>query len=608
MSDRKDLPTPSSTNFEARVRETLMTYLGRTGDPLDRGVTLRDLLDSGLAKLKPGRTPTSLSVGGSTLPIQPQATETEPDLTPPPTPTGFSVAAGLNNIFIEHDDPAYSQGHGHFRTRLYGKTISAGDPLPAFADAVEIAQFTGSVHSHPSNLSTTWRLWVKWESSDGVLSVSPAGGTNGLEATTGKIGNTDLGPLIVEAGNLATGAVTATKLAAEAVEATKFASGIEPVSVVTAVPTTKSTNTIYNSTDGKLYRWNGTAYVASVPTTDLTGQIEAAQIADAALTTAKFASGIEPVTIVTSLPTTKSTNAVFNTTDGKLYRWDGTAYVASVPTVDLSGTIEAAQIAAGAVDTSKLASDAITSGVFAPGYQPLGVVTNLPPALGYTGPNTVFQTSDSKIYRYDGVDFTSVVEALDIDSRGLDIKDLLGNTVFDYTGEIAPTAYVNVNSNNVLISDVAANALVPSLNYVGAFASAPTQVQLGAAWKQNSVYKNTTDGKSYVLTGTPLAWVEYLADGQLFLLVIESTNGTIFRVGGNQSTLLKARLFKNGAEVTDQTPESWFRWRRVSALPQAPPNDDATWNGLYASGYRQVSINVDSVNARATFFCDILSP
>jgi hypothetical protein len=466
MSDRKDLPTPSSTNFEARVRETLMTYLGRTGDPLDRGVTLRDLLDSGLAKLKPGRTPTSLSVGGSTLPIQPQATETEPDLTPPPTPTGFSVAAGLNNIFIEHDDPAYSQGHGHFRTRLYGKTISAGDPLPAFADAVEIAQFTGSVHSHPSNLSTTWRLWVKWESSDGVLSVSPAGGTNGLEATTGKIGNVDLGPLIVEAGNLASGAVS----------------------------------------------------------------------------------------------------------------------------------------------TSKLASDAITSGVFAPGYQPLGIVADLPPALGYTGPNTVFQTSDSKIYRYDGVDFTSVVEALDIDSRGLDIKDLLGNTIFDYTGEIAPTAYVNVNSNNVLISDVAANALVPSLNYVGAFASAPTQSQLGAAWKQNAVYKNTADAKSYVLTGNPLGWVLYLQDGLAFLLTIESTNGTVFRVGQSTSTLLKARLFKNGAEVTDVTPTGWFRWRRVSAIPQAPPNDDAAWNALYVTGYTQVSINVDSVYARATFFCDVISP
>lgn len=285
------------------------------------------------------------------------------------------------------------------------------------------------------------------------------------------------------------------------------------------------------------------------------------------------------------------------------------ATTGKIGNVDLGPLIvEAGNLASGAVNTSKLASDAITAGVFAPGYQPIGFVESLPPALGYTGPNTVFQNSDSKVYRYDGVDFTSVVEAIDIDSRGLDIKDITGNIIFASDGEIAPTAYVDVNNNNVLISDVAANSLVPSLNYVGAFSTAPTSTTLGAAWKQNAVYKNTLDGKSYVLTGAPLAWVEYLADGQLFLLTIESTNGTIFRVGQNTSTLLKARLFKNGAEVTDVTPEAWFRWRRVSALPQAPPNDDATWNASYQSGYRQISINVDAVYARATFFCDIVSP
>ncbi|MBQ1766795.1 MAG: carbohydrate binding domain-containing protein, partial [Aquincola sp.] len=39
------------------------------------------------------------------------------------------------------------------------------------------------------------------------------GGTNGKSATTGKIGNNDLGPLIVEAQNIASGAVTPGKLA-----------------------------------------------------------------------------------------------------------------------------------------------------------------------------------------------------------------------------------------------------------------------------------------------------------------------------------------------------------------------------------------------------------
>lgn len=200
------------------------------------------------------------------------------------------------------------------------------------------------------------------------------------------------------------------------------------------------------------------------------------------------------------------------------------------------------------------------------------------------------------------------VGATEIDSRGLSIKDASGNTIFGSDGSIAGSAYVNLDGNNVLISTLAANNITPSLTFVGNFATAPTEAQLGTAWRQNAVYKNTIDGKSYVLTGTPLGWVVYLEGGQAFTLTVESTNGTVFRVGQASSTLLKARLFKNGAEVTDETPESWFRWRRVSAIPRPAPNDDATWNAQYASGYRQVSISVDSVYARATFFCDIISP
>ena len=64
-------------------------------------------------------------------------------------------------------------------------------------------RFRGQFDSYPTETGTRWCIWLKWLSSDGVLSATPAGGTNGAQATTGKIGNTDLGPLIVEAANLA---------------------------------------------------------------------------------------------------------------------------------------------------------------------------------------------------------------------------------------------------------------------------------------------------------------------------------------------------------------------------------------------------------------------
>jgi hypothetical protein len=190
MTNRNDLPPPSAGNFPQRVRETLMTYLGKQGNPLDRGLTLRDLIENGIIKLAKGWRP-----GGDIPLLEPGdavAQGEEPDLTPPPTPTGFAVSAAISHVFIEHDLPAYLMGHGHLRTRLYGVTHTAGQPLPTFNDTVELGQFSGTIWALASNPATTWRLWIKWETVDGVLSAAPAGGTNGLEAVTGQ----DVGTLL----------------------------------------------------------------------------------------------------------------------------------------------------------------------------------------------------------------------------------------------------------------------------------------------------------------------------------------------------------------------------------------------------------------------------
>jgi hypothetical protein len=183
-TNRTDLPSPNASNFGMRMRETLMTYLGRQGDPLDRGLTLRDLIENGIIKLRDGFV---LRPGAGSISLDPGANvgAEEPDLTPPPQPTGFTVAAGISYLFVEHNKPTYTTGHGHLRTRLYGATWTSG-PLPTFTNAVEIAQFTGQVYSHTTNPATTWHLWIKWESVDGVLSPTPAGGTNGLAVTTGQ--------------------------------------------------------------------------------------------------------------------------------------------------------------------------------------------------------------------------------------------------------------------------------------------------------------------------------------------------------------------------------------------------------------------------------------
>lgn len=200
--NRSDIPNTSAPNFTAKMREAMMTYLGRQGDPLDRGLTLRDMVESGLVQLRNGFTLRNTS---GTIPLQPGPNigSEAIDLTPPPQPTGFFVSAGISFILVEHNHPTYTAGHGHLRTRLYGATWTSG-PLPTFADAVEIGQFSANVYSHPTNPATTWHLWIKWESVDGVLSPTPAGGINGLSVTTGQDVSTLLDAL--------TGKITASEL------------------------------------------------------------------------------------------------------------------------------------------------------------------------------------------------------------------------------------------------------------------------------------------------------------------------------------------------------------------------------------------------------------
>lgn len=125
---------------------------------------------------------------------------------------------------------------------------------------------------------------------------------------------------------------------------------------------------VFLTTDNKLYRYDGGAWTTAVPTVDLTGTISSAQIANGSISGTKFASGLEPVTVVSSVPSTATTNTIFNTSDGKLYRWNGSAYIKTTPGADIvANSITAGQIQAGAISTTELAANAVTAAKIAAG-------------------------------------------------------------------------------------------------------------------------------------------------------------------------------------------------------------------------------------------------
>lgn len=158
-----------------QLREVVQTIIGTRGP--NRGSTAWKadaLTDSGS--------------GGTTIIGGGGGTGGSPDLTPPPTPTGFAAGAAISHIFVTCDNQAYTQGGGHLYSHVYGATYDpiAGGPLPTFSSAVLIDTFSGTIEAIAENPSTQWHLWLKWVTHALVESVAPAGGTNGLTVTTGQ--------------------------------------------------------------------------------------------------------------------------------------------------------------------------------------------------------------------------------------------------------------------------------------------------------------------------------------------------------------------------------------------------------------------------------------
>lgn len=182
----KDLPgipervDPDLRRALVRMREELQGLIGtRGGNPAARLTQITSSAGGGGALVVLPGTGTG---GGSEA----------PDLTPPPTPT-FStgdVVAGIAQVIVTWSGISYTQGHGNKQTIVYAVKKDPSDPtMPTFpgdAGIVAVAPHALTIIAIPSEPNTRWHVWLEFESVDGVQSTSPAGGTNGVQATTGQ--------------------------------------------------------------------------------------------------------------------------------------------------------------------------------------------------------------------------------------------------------------------------------------------------------------------------------------------------------------------------------------------------------------------------------------
>ena len=129
-------PVPPKVPAELRplfaaMAEIIETGEGVRGDKLDRKLTLRDLLDGGIAKLRIPGSPE----GGLTpnLPV--------PDMSVPPAPTGFAADGSFFGMIHLTWEPPQAQYNNHAHTNIYRS------PKDNFANAELIGREAGLFYS-----------------------------------------------------------------------------------------------------------------------------------------------------------------------------------------------------------------------------------------------------------------------------------------------------------------------------------------------------------------------------------------------------------------------------------------------------------------------------
>lgn len=295
------------------------------------------------------------------------------DLTPPPAPSGVSLLTSYSNVFVTLEaEPDYTEGHGHKETIVYA--VDGAGPF-TISSASEVGRFSGTEFRLPSSLGTTSWLWFKNRSNDGVTSNEYFGGTNGLEATTGKINGIDLNDDIIEARNLVDNAITVEKVADDAITGTKIDSNSISSAHITSNAITvgkiasnaiTADNLRANSVAAGKIAANaitaGSAVIANGAIENAmiaSAAIDSAKIASAAITSAKIASGsITSAKIASSI---QSDNYVAGVSGWRLLTTTGSL---EANDIFARGNIKATDIDASAVnivDTLHVNGGAITA-------------------------------------------------------------------------------------------------------------------------------------------------------------------------------------------------------------------------------------------------------
>jgi hypothetical protein len=247
-------PIPKDASPELRayltaLGEALQVRLGRRGDPRDRAVTLRELVDSGLAKELKTKQFDPNNYVASNLGF---ATNTTPNLAVPPAPAGLSGSAAFQTVILTWNsakDPSFLYSN-HSLTNIYRHTSdNIGDAV--FVGSTPAAIFADDTVSS----GQIYYYWVRYISTDSIE--GPFNATSGVAVTATNVN-----------------AITTTMITDDAITTAKIAAG-----TITADSAILANAAVVNAKIAD-------AAITTAKISD--ANITTAKIYDAAITTAKI--------------------------------------------------------------------------------------------------------------------------------------------------------------------------------------------------------------------------------------------------------------------------------------------------------------------------------
>ena len=282
-------PIPSNTDpqlktYLSALDEVLKVRLGRTGDPKDRAVTVRELIDTGLAenfKENPFD-PNAGTPENTFIPTE------RVDITLPPDVTSFAGVGAFQKIILSWDLVQFSN---FAFTEVWRHTSNS------IGDATRIDTTRAQVYADTVDYGANFYYWVRHVSTSNIVGQF----TSGVNVTTSKIASSN----VTDA--FSTGALTAAQIATGTITA---ASGVIADAAITTAKIDDAAITNAKINDLSAAKINA-------------GSLNVARIADDSLVIYDKATGLSLGAVGSAV---SSSNQTGNAMTGSSY---GTSFLAS---------------------------------------------------------------------------------------------------------------------------------------------------------------------------------------------------------------------------------------------------------------------------------------